>query len=101
MTAATPRHPGTQRDPNMAGGMSFLLPGLGQLYNGEQRKGMLFAAVGLINYVMLGGLIMANSIIDSIRAFGMANNMKLNGELARSAAFIVCLVCRLRCAGCL
>ena len=36
------------RDPNTAAFFS-LLPGLGQLYNGETRKGMLFLGVVCIN----------------------------------------------------
>lgn len=86
MTAASPRQQGTQRDPNMAGGMSLILPGLGQLYNGEQRKGLLFMLVGVINYLVLIGLIFAAPLMASLKGFGDANQMKLNGALADSLA---------------
>ena len=38
----------TSRDPNLAAGLS-IVPGLGQLYNGQIRKGALFLAVSTIN----------------------------------------------------
>ncbi len=38
-----------QRDPNMAVILS-VIPGLGQLYNGETRKGLLFLGVTAINF---------------------------------------------------
>jgi len=73
-----------QRDPNMAGGLSFVLPGLGQFYNGESRKGLFFAIVGVLNYVVLAFLVFSGSILEWLQAFGQANNMKLNAELYMS-----------------
>lgn len=84
MTTASSRNPGpqkTQRDPNMAGGLSFILPGMGQVYNGEQRKGMLFMLVGILNYVVLGFLIFSGSLLEALQQFSTTNNMKINQEL--------------------
>ncbi|HMY56413.1 MAG TPA: hypothetical protein PK671_25815, partial [Candidatus Obscuribacter sp.] len=85
--SANPRNSGgqrPQRDPNMAGGLSFVLPGLGQIYNGEQRKGLFFLIVGVLNYFVLVFLMFSPSILEWLAAFGQANNMKLNEELYRS-----------------
>lgn len=70
---ANNRHTGSQRpqrDPNMAGGLSFFLPGLGQIYNGEQRKGLFFMVVGVLNYIVLGFLIFSGPLLDGLVAFG-------------------------------
>ncbi len=39
----------TRRDPNLAALLS-ICPGLGQLYNGQNRKGLLFLVVTAINF---------------------------------------------------
>lgn len=73
-----------QRDANLACGMSMLLPGLGQLYNKEKRKAIFFMAVGCVNYLLLLVLIMAPQIMQALKAFGAANQVKLNQALAVS-----------------
>jgi arabinogalactan oligomer/maltooligosaccharide transport system permease protein len=54
MTSSTIR-PGNYsqppRDPNMAALLS-IIPGLGQLYNGEKRKGIFFLAATFINLIV-------------------------------------------------
>jgi TonB family protein len=70
-----------QRDANLACGMSMLLPGLGQLYNKEKRKAIFFMAVGCVNYLLLLVLIMAPQIMQALKIFGAANQVKLNQAL--------------------
>lgn len=77
-----------QRDPNMAGCLSFFLPGLGQIYNGEQRKGLFFIVVGALNYLVLGFLMFSEAILQNMQAFGQANSMQLNGELYQSLSLM-------------
>ena len=40
-------HPGRQRRPLLAAFLSGIFPGVGQLYNGERRKALLFAVGGI------------------------------------------------------
>ena len=71
-----------QRDPNAVGMMSFLLPGLGQMANGENRKALLFLIVGVLNYLCLMLLIFANGIMFQIKALGASLNVRPNDALA-------------------
>lgn len=84
MTNRNQGHKGPQRDPNAAMGMSLVLPGLGQLYNGESRKGMLFMIVGVLNYLCIICLIMMGSILQGISSFAAANHIQPNIELLTS-----------------
>jgi TonB family protein len=68
------------RDPNTAALMS-LIPGLGQLYNGQQRKGLLFLAVDVINIIILNILIFTGPIVQAFGDFGTANHVKPNPGL--------------------
>ncbi len=70
----------TPRDPNLAACLS-LIPGLGQLHNGETRKGMLFLAVSFINlFIFL--LIIANEyIVGGLTSFGLAFRMRPDPDL--------------------
>ncbi len=77
MTSATHR---STKDPNMAAMMS-ILPGLGQLYNGESRKGALFLVVSAINLVVLIMLVMSDPILNSLMEFGKSAHMRPNVEL--------------------
>ncbi len=89
-----------RRDPALAGSMSAFLPGAGQIYDGEPRRGLFFLAAGLINYSVLLLLLFARPILRVLKEFGHANNVVLNPELAKviyhlqfgSAASIVLLV---------
>ena len=68
------------RDPNTAAFMS-LIPGLGQLYNGQRRKGLLFLAVDIINLIILNILIFTSPIVQAFSDFGIANHVKPNPGL--------------------
>ncbi|HEY9677919.1 MAG TPA: energy transducer TonB [Drouetiella sp.] len=75
----------TSKDPNMAAMLS-IIPGVGQFYNGESRKGMLFLSVAVINFIVFIGLLFNDSILRSMVDFGLANHMKPNRELVGSIA---------------
>lgn len=68
------------RDPGMAATLS-LLPGLGQLYNGESRKGILFMDVAAINFAILWLMVFNSSITNSLTELGKTYGMKLNDSL--------------------
>ncbi len=70
----------TQRDPGMAATLS-LVPGLGQFYNGQSRKGILFLDVAAINFVLLWMMVFNAPITQALTELGKANQMKLNGAL--------------------
>jgi TM2 domain-containing membrane protein YozV len=44
-------------EPGTSCGLSFLIPGLGQLYNGEYGRGIIWFLVGLAVWVGTGGLL--------------------------------------------
>ena len=69
------------RDPNTAGIMSLILPGLGQMYNGEKRKGTLFICVAILNVVLLIAMILNAQILEGLLAFGQSFHMKPNKML--------------------
>lgn len=72
-----------QKDPTMAGMLS-ILPGLGQLYNGETRKGFLFLSVGVINFFGFLGLVFNDAILQGLYQFGLGFNMEPNKQLIAS-----------------
>ena len=61
--------------------LSLFLPGLGQIYNGQTRKGLLFIGVSIINFFILLQLIFTRTLVDSLVNFGLAFHMKPNPEL--------------------
>jgi TonB family protein len=63
--------------------MLSLIPGLGQLYNGETRKGFLFLAVSLMNSMLFFGMLFVDPILQSLRAFADGFHMKPNTMLIR------------------
>ncbi|PWT97783.1 MAG: hypothetical protein C5B53_07560, partial [Candidatus Melainabacteria bacterium] len=69
------------RDPSFAGMLSLFLPGLGQIYNGQTRKGLLFIGVSLINLLIFLQLIFTRALVDSLVNFGLSFHMKPNPEL--------------------
>jgi TonB family protein len=91
MTSTSAKPPGFQqqpsKDPNMAAMLS-IIPGFGQLYNGEQRKGMLFLGVAAINFIVFLILLFTEPILRSLVEFGIANHMKPNRELVTSISQI-------------
>ncbi|HMY05372.1 MAG TPA: hypothetical protein PKA48_18545, partial [Candidatus Obscuribacter sp.] len=74
-----------ERDPNLAMGMSLVCPGLGQLYNGEFRKGLLFQLAAFASYFLFAFLCLVSSLLPFLENFGKEHNLKVNFEL--SAAF--------------
>jgi TonB family protein len=68
------------RDPNTAAIFS-LLPGLGQLYNGETRKGLLFFVVSLINVFIFILIITNRFVVAGLVGFGLAFGMRPDPDL--------------------
>ncbi len=64
-------------DPGTAAMLS-ILPGLGQLYNGEKRKGLLFLEVAAINYFLLTLVIFMPPLLDGLKSCSAALNLKPN-----------------------
>src|SRR5438309_94633 len=70
------------RDPSTAAMLS-LIPGLGQLYNGETRKGFLFLGVTCMNSTLFLGMCFVDQILGGLRAFSEGFHMKPNTMLIR------------------
>src|SRR6185295_5648228 len=73
------------RDPNTTALLS-LIPGLGQLANGETRKGFLFLGVTAINAMILLILIFTDQILGALVAFGNTFKMEPNRILVHTIA---------------
>jgi TonB family protein len=71
---------GSYRDPSTAAIIS-VIPALGQLYNGQTRKGLLFLAVDAINLVLFSILIFTSAFVEAIANFGVINHLKPNSNL--------------------
>lgn len=69
-----------QRDPKTAAMLS-LIPGLGQYYNGQSRKGMLFLDVAILNYILLGLILLAPQISEGLKKLGSLCSMEVNQTL--------------------
>ncbi len=83
-TSARPANPKrTPRDPNTAALLS-IFPGLGQLYNGQKRKGILFLCVSFINLGILFLLLFTDGLLRGLVEFGHAFHMVPNRELVGS-----------------
>lgn len=68
------------RDPKTAAMLS-LIPGLGQYYNGQSRKGILFLDVAIVNYILLGLILLAPQICDGLKKLGELSRMEVNQTL--------------------
>ncbi|MBY0549905.1 MAG: TonB family protein [Candidatus Obscuribacterales bacterium] len=68
------------RDPGTAATLS-LVPGLGQFYNGQSRKGILFLDVALINAALLCVMAFTKPVSDALSTLGQSTHMKLNSAL--------------------
>ena len=81
MTSST-KHPNMtpQKDPTTAGLLS-VIPGLGQMYNGESRKGMLFLAAGICNLAIIIGMLFNHQILQGLYDFGQGFQMRPNRQL--------------------
>lgn len=69
-------------EPSVAGALS-LVPGLGQFYNGDRLKGWLFLEVGAINFVILLGILCADSISNGIVQFASSHHFIANISLVK------------------
>ncbi len=69
-------------EPSVAGALS-LVPGLGQFYNGDRLKGWLFLEVGAINFVILLGILCADSISNGIVQFANSHHFIANVSLVK------------------
>lgn len=58
-----------------------IIPGLGQFYVGDKRKGILFLDVALINYVLLSVVIFGQAIASSIDTLAHSYRFEPNREL--------------------
>lgn len=70
-------------DPALAGGMSAFLPGTGQIYDGDPKRGLFFLAAGIFNYLVLLLLLFARPLLQFVEALGNEYHMVLNPELAK------------------
>ena len=77
------QHSRNLRDPKKAAVLS-LLPGLGQLYNGETGKGLLFLAVTAINLLLLLLLVFSRSILNTLGELAARVNLQFNWDLVKS-----------------
>ncbi|PZM85851.1 MAG: hypothetical protein DKT66_00150 [Candidatus Melainabacteria bacterium] len=69
-------------EPSVAGALS-LVPGLGQFYNGDRLKGWLFLEVGAINFIILLGILCADSISNGIVQFASSHHFSANVSLVK------------------
>ncbi len=75
--AQTQYYPQETRDPATAAMLS-MIPGLGQFYNGQSRKGILFLDVAILNYILLSMMLLAPGITKALEVFGKQYGMKVN-----------------------
>ena len=61
--------------------MLSIIPGLGQIYNGESRKGMLFMGVAVANLIVFLCILFGDPILRWLVWVGQSNHMKSNREL--------------------
>jgi len=66
------------KDPTLAALLSLVLPGLGQIYNGESRKGTLFLGVSIVNFFIFLTFIFHQTLAKMLVSFGAACHMKPN-----------------------
>ncbi|MBY0357710.1 MAG: TonB family protein [Candidatus Obscuribacterales bacterium] len=69
------------RDPNTAAFLSLIVPGLGQMYNGETRKGALFICVYAMNLLLFLSMALNEPILNALQSFGTSFHMKPNKML--------------------
>ncbi|MGH9551925.1 MAG: hypothetical protein ACRD3W_21245, partial [Terriglobales bacterium] len=75
------------RDPNLAAILS-IIPGLGQLYNGETRKGLLFLAVSVMNFMVMLVLLFTKPLINTLINMGAGLHVRPNHELLLSLSLL-------------
>ena len=68
-----------KKDKTLAGVLSFLIPGLGQIYNGQVAKGIvLFIAyiAGLVCFIVPGVILWIIGIVDAVQQAKEINKEK-------------------------
>lgn len=70
----------TKRNPGTAVALSFV-PGLGQIYNLQPRKGLIFLTVGIANFTILAFLIMSKQIVNSIQSLSANFDLTPNSSI--------------------
>ncbi|PWT94100.1 MAG: hypothetical protein C5B53_13840 [Candidatus Melainabacteria bacterium] len=70
-----------RKDPGLAMTLSLVLPGLGQIYTGEKRKGFLFAGVSICNLFLFAVLIFSSCLFNFLVEFGKAFHLTPNQAL--------------------
>lgn len=68
--------------PSQVSGLSLLMPGLGQLYNGQFRKGLIFQLVAFTSYILFALMIFVSSITALLVKVSSDSKLKVNEELA-------------------
>lgn len=68
--------------PSQVSGLSLLIPGLGQLYNGQFRKGLIFQLVAFTSYILFALMIFVSSITALLVKVSSDSKLKVNEELA-------------------
>ncbi|MDZ4833161.1 MAG: TonB family protein [Candidatus Melainabacteria bacterium] len=68
------------RDPAVASSLS-VIPGLGQIYNSEPRKGLLFLLVGLTNVFLIGLLSWSRQLVESLSTLSNELNIRPNADI--------------------
>lgn len=71
------------RDPVVATSLS-VIPGLGQIYNLEPRKGVLFFLVGFTNILMIGILAWSQQLIQTVKTLSTEYNITPNPDVAHA-----------------
>lgn len=75
------------RDPLVATSLS-VIPGLGQIYNLEPRKGVLFFLVGTTNIILIGTLAWSQQLVSTLKTFGTEYNITPNADIAHALSSI-------------
>jgi len=71
------------RDPVVATSLS-LIPGLGQIYNLEPRKGVLFFFVAMTNVVLISTLTWSQQLVKSLSGFSQEFNVVPNSDIVHA-----------------
>jgi TonB family protein len=71
------------RDPVVATSLS-VIPGLGQIYNLEPRKGVLFFLVGFTNLILIGTLAWSENLVNALKSVGTEYNIMPNSDIAHA-----------------
>lgn len=77
----------TGRSPRVASSLS-IFPGLGQIYNSEPRKGLLFMLVGMANFAVLLFIALSTQFLHLMKTFGQELNIRPNHQLMEALSTV-------------